>query len=48
VDGLKGFENVVAICLLLVLIIPGVLYYFDRTRLPWCSACHHRVPKPLT
>lgn len=45
VDGLKGFENVVAICLLLVFIIPGIAYYFDRTRLSWCSSCHHRVPK---
>lgn len=46
-DGLVGSENVVAICLMFAFFIPGVLYYFDRTRLPYCSACKQRVPKPL-
>jgi hypothetical protein len=44
VDGLKGRENLAGFILLLLAIIPGIAYYFDRTRLPYCSSCHHRVP----
>ena len=47
VDGLQGGENVAAIALLCLFILPGLLYYFDRTRLPWCSACKARRPRPL-
>jgi len=45
VDGLKGFEIAVALVLLAVCIVPGLAYYFDRTRLSWCSSCHRRVPR---
>jgi hypothetical protein len=44
VDGLKGGENAVALLLLALMVVPGLAYYFDRTRLPYCQACHHRVP----
>lgn len=43
VDGLKGDENVIAIILLCLLIVPGLAYYFDRTRLPYCTSCKRRV-----
>lgn len=43
VDGLKGTESLAAFLLLLVMIIPGIAYYFDRTRLPYCSNCHRRA-----
>lgn len=45
VDGLKGGENVFGLILLAFLIIPGLAYYFDRTRLPYCTSCRRRVPK---
>jgi hypothetical protein len=45
VDGLKGGENVIALVLLALVIIPGLAYYFDRTRLPYCTSCRRRVPK---
>lgn len=43
VDGLKGAENVAGLLLLALCIVPGIAYYFDRTRLPWCTNCHRRV-----
>jgi hypothetical protein len=45
VDGLKGSENLVGLLLLALLIVPGIAYYFDRVRLPYCMSCHRRVPK---
>jgi len=44
VDGLQGGENAVAIGLMILLIIPGIAYYFDRVRLPYCTNCKRRVP----
>lgn len=44
VDGLKGYENVIGLILFAFILIPGIAYYFDRTRLPWCSTCKKRVP----
>ena len=46
VDGLKGArENIAGLLLIGLLLIPGIAYYFDRTRLPFCTSCKHRVPK---
>lgn len=45
VDGLKGSENLVGLLLLAFFLIPGLAYYFDRTRLPYCTTCKRRVPK---
>jgi predicted RNA-binding Zn-ribbon protein involved in translation (DUF1610 family) len=46
VDGLRGFsEDMAGLILLALAILPGIAYYFDRTRLPYCTSCHRRVPK---
>jgi hypothetical protein len=37
VDGLQGAENLAGFILLALAIIPGIAYYFDRTRMPWCK-----------
>ncbi len=44
VDGLQGGENVIGLILVAFFFVPGVLYYFDRTRHPYCTACKRRVP----
>lgn len=45
IDGVRGMETLLLIALTLLMFIPGLLYYFDRTRLPYCTACHRRNPK---
>ena len=37
----------IGLILTALLIVPGVLYYFDTTRALRCSACGKRVRKPL-
>ncbi len=45
VKGLKGAENLIALILLPVFVLPGLAYYFDRTRFLYCTNCKHRVEK---
>lgn len=48
VDGLKGMENLAGFLLLGLAILPGIAYYFDRTRMPYCTECRKRVPRART
>jgi len=36
-------ENLAAFILLALAIIPGIAYFFDRTRMPRCTTCRRRV-----
>ena len=46
--GLYGAkEIIIGLILTALLILPGVLYYFDTTRALRCAACGKRVRKPL-
>jgi hypothetical protein len=40
-------ETLVCIVLLVCFILPGLLYYFDTSRVPRCSNCGKRVRKPI-
>jgi hypothetical protein len=44
VEGLQGDENLFGLVLVAFLLIPAVIYYWDKTRHPYCTACKKRVP----
>ena len=42
--GLQEAEFYVFAVLFLCLMVPGILYWSDRTSQLWCTSCHKRVP----
>jgi hypothetical protein len=47
VHGVYGSEQLALFALILLGFLPGVIYYFDRTRYPYCGSCHKRIRKPV-
>lgn len=44
VKGLRGArENTAGLILFALFLVPGLAYYFDRTRYPYCTSCNRRV-----
>jgi hypothetical protein len=45
-QGVYGAEILALLVLVLLGLIPGLIYYFDITRYPYCARCRKRVKKP--